>query len=95
MFVTIFPLAVTDNGGNWFQGEFLANADNVGCLLRYRTGGSATYWWSGVWGSNLNSFNRRFNYQGLSLKSNGRAVLSGSLTHNSDASLKGNVEDVG
>ena len=40
-------------------------------------------------------FNMWFYYQGLSLKSNGSAVLSGSLTHNSDASLKGNVEDVG
>ena len=36
-----------------------------------------------------------FNYQGLSLKSNGSAVLRGSLTQNSDASSKGNDEDVG
>ena len=90
-----FPLAITNNGDNWFQGEYIAHANNVGCLFRYRTSGSSTYWWSGVWGSNTNGFNTRFNHQGLSLKSNGSAVLSGSLTQNSDASLKGNVEDVG
>ena len=48
----------------------------------------------GVWGANTNEFNIWFNYQGLSLKSSGSAVLSGSLTQDSDASLKGNVEDV-
>ena len=44
---------------------------------------------------NTNDFNMWFNYQGLSSKSNGSAVLSGSLTQKPDASLKGNVEDVG
>ena len=89
------PLVVTSNCGNWFQGEYLANANNVGCLFRYRTSGSSTYWWSGVWGSNTNGFSIWFNYQGLSLKSNGSAVLSGPLPQGSDASLKDNVEDVG
>ena len=32
---------------------------------------------------------------GMTIKSSGSAVLSGSLTQNSDASLKGNIEDVG
>ena len=90
-----FPSAITNNGDNWFQGEYVANANDVGCLFKYKTSGSATYWWSGVPESNTNGFNIWFNYQGLSLKSNGGAVLSDSLTQNPDASLKDNVEDVG
>ena len=89
-----FPLAITNTGTNWFQGEYIATGNEVGCLLRYKTSGSSTYWWSGVWGANTNEFHIWFNCQGLSLKSNGSAVLSGSLTQDSDASLKGNVEDV-
>ena len=58
---TKFPLAVTTDGGNWFQGEYIANANNVGCLFRYKTSVSPTCWWSGVWGSNLNGFNIWFN----------------------------------
>ena len=90
-----FPLAITNTGTNWFQGEYMATDNGVGCLFGYQTSGSTAYWWSGVWGSNTDGFNIWFNCQGLSLKSGGSAVLSGSLTQNSDASLKGNVEDVG
>ena len=90
-----FPLVITNTGDNLFQGEYIATANEVGCLFSYKTSGSSTYWWSGVWGSSTNGFNIWFNYQGLSLKSNGSAVLRGSLTQNSDASLKDNVEDVG
>ena len=61
-----FPLAITNNGDNWFQREYIANANNAGCLYRYKTSGSATYWWSGAWGSNLNDFNIWFKYRGLS-----------------------------
>ena len=43
-----FPLAITNNGDNWFQGEYMANANNGGCLLRYKASGPATYWRSGV-----------------------------------------------
>ena len=77
-----FPLVITNTGTNWFQGKYIATANQVGCLFRYRTSGSSTYWWSGVWGANTNGFNIWFNYQGLSIKSNGSAVLSGSLTQN-------------
>ena len=78
---TNFPLVIINNGGNWFQGENVVNTNNVGWFLfRCKTSGSPTYWWSGDWGSNTNDFNTWFNYQGLSLKSNGSAVLSGSLT---------------
>ena len=52
-----FPVAITNTGANWFQGEYIATANEVGCLFRYRTSGSSTYWWSGVWGSNTNDFN--------------------------------------
>ena len=52
-----FPLVVTNNGDNWFQGEYIATANQVGCLFRYKTSGSSTYWWTGVWGSNTNDFN--------------------------------------
>ena len=90
-----FPLAITNTGTNWFQGEYIATDNGVGCLFRYRTSGSSTYWWSGVWGSNTIDFNIWFNYQGLSLKSYGSAVLTCSLAQNSDASLTDNVEDVG
>ena len=78
-----FPLVVTNTGTNWFQGEYVATANEVGCLFRYKPSGSSTYWWSGVWGSNTNGFGIWFNYQGLSLKSNGSAVLTGSLTQSS------------
>ena len=90
-----FPLVITNHGDNRFQGEHIANANIVGCLFRYKTSGSSTYWWSGVWGYNTNYINIWFNYEGLSLKSNGSVVLSGSLTQNPDASLTDNVEDVG
>ena len=56
-----FPFVITNNGDNWFQGEYIANANNVGCLFRYKTSVSPTCWWSGVWGSNLNGFNIWFN----------------------------------
>ena len=52
-----FPLVITSNGDNWFQGGYKANADNAGCLFRYKTSGSSSYWWSGVLGSNTNDFN--------------------------------------
>ena len=42
-----------------------------------------------VFGVLTRMINIWFNYQGSSLKSNGSAVLSGSLTQNPDASLKG------
>ena len=64
-------------------------------MFRYKTSGSSSYWWTGAWGANTNDFNIWFNYQGLSLKSSGSAVLSGSLTQDPDAPLKDNVEDVG
>ena len=90
-----FPLAITNAGGNWFQGEYIATANQVGRLFKYKMSGSPIYWWTGVWGANTNDLNIWFNYQGLSVKSNVSAVLSGSLPQNSYASLKGNVEDVG
>ena len=52
-----FPLAITNNGDNWLQGEYIATANEVGCLFRYKTSGSSTYWWSGVWGYDTNGFN--------------------------------------
>ena len=48
-----------------------------------------------VFGVLIRMINIWFNYQGLPLKSHCSAVLIGSLTQNSDASFKGNVEDVG
>ena len=62
-----YPLVITGNGGNWFQGEYVATANQVGCLFRHKTSGSSTYWWSGVWGSNTNVFNIWFYYQGKSM----------------------------
>ena len=65
-----------------------------GCLFEYRTGASSTSWWQGnLVGSNELVIKTGSN--GLTITSNGSAVLCGSLTQNPDASLKGNVEDVG
>ena len=80
-----FPLAITNNGDNLFQGEYIANANNLGCPFRDKTNGSATYWWSGIWGANTNGFNIWFNYPGLSLKSHGSAAISGNLNVGVDA----------
>ena len=74
-----FPLVITNTGTNWFQGEYIATANEVGCLFRYRTSGSSTYWWSVVWGSNTNDFNIWFNNTGLSIKSDGDVSISGNL----------------
>ena len=52
-----FPLVITNTGDNLFQGEYIATANEVGCLFSYKTSGSSPYWWSGVWGSNTNDFN--------------------------------------
>ena len=49
-----FPLAITNTGANWLQGEYIATANQAGCMSKYKTSGSSTYWWSGVWGSNTN-----------------------------------------
>ena len=43
--------------------------------------------------SGSNEFVIKTGSNGLTIKSNGSAVLSGSLTRNPGASLKGNVED--
>ena len=88
------PLQIINNNQNWFVASLESTISGDGCLMQWKTTGSSTYWWSGVWGTNTNEFNIWFNYQGLSRKSNGSAVLSGSLTQNSDASFKDNVEDV-
>ena len=88
-------LNLTSSTNGWFVGRYESTSNEAGVLFEYDTPASSTSWWQGVWGANTNGFNIWYNYQGLSLKSNGSAVLSGSLTQNSDASLKGNVEDVG
>ena len=64
-----------------------------GCLFEYLTSASSTSWWQGVL-SGSNEFVIKTGSNGLTIKSNGIAVFSGSLTQNSDASLKDNVEDV-
>ena len=74
-----FPLVITNTGDNLFQGEYIATANEVGCLFSYKTSGSSPYWWSGVWGSNTNDFNTWFNYKGLSIKSNSSADISWNL----------------
>ena len=88
-------MQIINSSQNWFVASLESTIAGDGCLMQWMTAASSSYWWSGVWGTNTNDFNIRFTYQGLSLKSNGSAVLSGSLTQNSDASLKCNVEDVG
>ena len=65
-----------------------------GCLFEYLTSASSTSWWQGVL-SGPNEFVIKAGSNGLTIKSNGSAVLSGSLKQNPDAPLKDNVEDVG
>ena len=50
-----------------------------GCLMQWMTPASSTYWWSGVWGTNVNEFNIWFNYQGLTIKPTGGVSISGNL----------------
>ena len=83
--VNTLPLIITRTGSSWFLGEHIASETNGGCLFKYKT--TPGEWWQGVWGTQTNKFMTCFNYKGLTLKSNGSAVLSGSLTQNSDASL--------
>ena len=87
------PLAITNtsSSGSGFIWKFVSTVK--GCLFEYLTSASSTSWWQGVVrGSNEVVIKTGSN--GLTIKPNGSAVLSGSLTQNSDASLKDNVEDV-
>ena len=59
--------------------KFEPTLDDIGCLIEYKTDASSTSWWTGVWGTNANGFKIWFNFQGLSLKSNGDAAISGHL----------------
>ena len=86
---------LTSCANGWFVGKYESTNNEVGVLCEYTTSASSASWWQGVWGANANGFIIWYNYQGLPPKSNGSAVLSGPLTQNSDASLKGNAEDVG
>ena len=51
-----FPLVITNNSGNWYQGEYIANNANIVCLVGPKTSGSSAYWWDGVWGNNSNGY---------------------------------------
>ena len=74
------PLQIINNNQNWFVVSLESTIAGDGCLFNYETSASAAQWWQGVWGVNTNELNSWFNYQGLSIKPNGSAVLSGSLT---------------
>ena len=81
----------TGSRGSGFIGKFVSTVK--GCLFEYLTNASSTSWWQGVVrGSNELVIKTGSN--GPTIKSNGSAVLSGSLTQNSDASLKDDVADV-
>ena len=82
----------TSRSGAGFIGEFVSTLK--GCLFEYLTSASSTSWWQGVLGGS-NEFVIKTSSNGLTVKSNDSAVLSGSLTQDSDASLHDDVEDVG
>ena len=42
-----YPLVITNNGDNWYQGEYIVNNANIGCIFRSKTAGSSAYWWNG------------------------------------------------
>ena len=54
---TNYTLAVTSKDGNLFQGEYIANTAEVGCLSKYQTSASSTSWRAGILGANTNEFN--------------------------------------
>ena len=80
-----YPPVITNNGSNLFQGGYIANIANVGCLFNYQTNASPTPWWSGVWGAGENSFNIWYAYKGFSIKSDSSAGLHGKLDVGSGA----------
>ena len=86
------PLVITNtsSSGSGFIRKSVSTVK--GCLFEYLTSASSTSWWQGVL-SGSNEFVTKTGSNGLTIKSNSSAVLSGSLP-NSDASLKGNVEEV-
>ena len=70
---------LTSSTNGWFVGKYEGTNNEAGVLSEYKTSASSTSWWQGVWGANTNEFNIWYNFQGLPLKSNGSAVLSGNL----------------
>ena len=75
-----------------------------GCLMQWATPASSSRWVRGIWGSNTNEFVIKSGSNGLTLKPNGSAVLSGNLdvgvtqaqtsikTYVNHAGHQGNVE---
>ena len=90
------PLVIINDGPGGGTGViYQSTASGQGFLIAYITAQSSVAWEEGVnWGG-ANDFLIKSGSNGLTIKPNGGAVLSGSSTQNSDASLKGNVEDVG
>ena len=88
------PLIINDSSSS--GAGFIGKVESTvkGCLFEYLTSASSTSWWQGVLGGS-NEFVLKTGSNGLTFKANGSAVLSSSLTQNSDASLKYDVEDVG
>ena len=75
------PVIINNSNSNgWFLGNLESTLNKIGCLIEYQTSASSTSWWAGVWGASSNEVNIWYNYKGLSTKSNGSAVLDGSLT---------------
>ena len=89
------PLQIINNNQNWTVASLESTISGDGCLMQWKTTASSSQWLQGIWGSNTNEFVIKSGSNGLTLKPNGSAVLSGSLTQNSDASLKDDAEDVG
>ena len=73
------PLVITNtsSSGSGFIGGFVSTVK--GCLFEYLTSASSTSWWQGVL-SGSNEFVIKTGSNGLTIKLNGSAVLSGSLT---------------
>ena len=62
------PLQIINNNQNWFVASLESTIAGDGCLMQWMAPASTTYWWSCVWGTNVNGFNLLFNSQGLSIK---------------------------
>lgn len=74
----------------WF---FITNAKNGGVIFKYTT--PTGQWYNGVWGGAKDEFVIRYSGNGLTIKPDGNAALTGPFAQNSDESLKeDNVEDV-
>ena len=73
------PLQIINNNQSWTVASLESTIAGDGCPMQWATPASSSQWLQGVWGSNTNEFVIKSGSNGLTLKPNGSAVLSGNL----------------